>query len=272
MNSAVSRKNSTRVLLPAAVLLLAAACVVPRVEYDREVERASRLERTLQARERELAELERKFRELSANLEHSALEREAFDAERIQLMEELEDQREVLEHASRDLEAERRARRKQESEIVDVRGSYGRLVEQLEAEVAAGQITILNLEGRLQVRALDQILFPVGSTEIRAEGEEVLGKVARELVKIPGNQIVIEGHTDDLPIARACFPSNWELSCARASAVVRFLVEQGIPPERISARGFGPYNPISENADSTGRARNRRIEVVLVPESLPPSE
>lgn len=251
---------------------LAISCVVPRADYDRAVARGDRLEQTLAARERQLATLEKEFRDLSDLAERGSLEVASLDSERIELLEEIEELRVHFEDTRQDLNAERVRREEQDSEIDELRGSYGRLVEELESEVAAGQITIYNLRGRLRVRALDQILFSSGSTTIRQEGREVLGKLAREVSKIPGHRVMVEGHTDDRPISNECFPSNWELSCARASSVVRFLVAQGLPPERVSARGVGAYAPIAENSDAEGRAKNRRIEIVLVPEPPPAAE
>ena len=255
-----------------ACLLLTGGCLVPRADYDRVVERGNQLEQTLSLREQQLATLEREFRDLSDLMERSSLSAESLMSERIELLEEIEDMRQSFDGVRRDLDAERQLRAEQETEIRDLSGSYGRLVEELEAEIAAGQIAIHNLRGHLQVRALDQILFGSGSTEIQPQGREVLGKVAREVVRIPGHRVVVEGHTDDVPIATQCFPSNWELSCARASSVVRFLVEQGLPPERTSARGVGLYAPIAGNSDAPGRASNRRIEIVLVPEPPPDLE
>ena len=250
----------------AACLLLTVACLVPRAEYDRAVARGNQLEQTLGSREQQLASLEKEFRDLSIRAERSSLSLESLDSERIELLEEIEDLRQSLEAARSDFETQRQIRVEQESEILDLRGTYGRLVEELEAEVAAGQIAIHNLRGQLQVRALDQILFGSGSTEIQPQGREVLSKVAHEVAKIPGHRVVVEGHTDDIPIGNQCFPSNWELSCARASSVVRFLIQQGLPPDRISASGAGAYSPIATNTDEAGRASNRRIEIVLVPE------
>ena len=253
-----------------ACLLLTGGCLVPRADYDRAVERGNQLQHALGLREQQLATLEKEFRDLSDRSERSSLSVESLGSERIELLEELEDLRQSLDALHLRFDAQRKLGAEQESEIRDLRGTYGRLVEELEAEIASGQIAIHNLRGQLQVRALDQILFGSGSTEIQPQGRDVLGKVAREVIKIPGHKIVVEGHTDDVPISSQCFPSNWELSCARAASVVRFLVEQGLPPERISARGVGPYAPVAENEDKAGRASNRRIEIVLVPE--PPTD
>ena len=85
------------------------------------------------------------------------------------------------------------------------------------------------------------------------------------LAEFPDRRFQVEGHTDDVPISTERFPSNWELSSARALAVVRLLVEGGISPENVSGAAYGEYQPVASNDDRNGRARNRRIEIVMLP-------
>jgi chemotaxis protein MotB len=115
-----------------------------------------------------------------------------------------------------------------------------------------------------------EVLFASGSDELGAEGREQLGRLARTLneiaVKIPPeiNWVLrIDGHTDQRPINSPRFPSNWELSTARAISVVRFLTEQGVPPARLAATGFAEFQPLDPEADEIGYRRNRRIELKL---------
>lgn len=114
----------------------------------------------------------------------------------------------------------------------------------------------------------DQLLFQSGSAEIQPEGADILAQVAAAVRGLP-NQIAIEGHTDPAPIATAQFPSNWELSTARASSVLRFLVDvAGLDPGRLTASGYADTRPIADNATPEGRAKNRRVEIVVL-NSLP---
>jgi len=114
-----------------------------------------------------------------------------------------------------------------------------------------------------------EVLFDSGSDEVRAECRVVLGQMARPLATLlaaePEQMILIGGHTDNVPIKNARFDSNWELSAARAVAVSRVLVAAGLPPERLTAAGFGEHHPRVANQDELSRRRNRRIEVLLVP-------
>jgi len=116
----------------------------------------------------------------------------------------------------------------------------------------------------LVVRFTGQILFEVGEAEIRNEGRDVLDKVATVLKEMPNN-VMIEGHTDNLPIATEEFPTNWELSTARATEVIKYFIEDpGINPKRLSAAGYSKYRPIKPNNSPENRALNRRVEVVIL--------
>ena len=115
-----------------------------------------------------------------------------------------------------------------------------------------------------------EVLFSTASDELGPEGKDQLERLSQTLkeisVKIPSNInwiLRVDGHTDNVPIHTARFASNWELSTARAISVVKFLIEQGIPPERLAATGFGEYQPIDPRNDEIGRRRNRRIELKL---------
>ncbi|HEY2767739.1 MAG TPA: flagellar motor protein MotB [Solirubrobacteraceae bacterium] len=116
----------------------------------------------------------------------------------------------------------------------------------------------------LVIRVLtDSLLFASGSATIEQQGDPLLSEVA-QLVNVDHvHPIAVEGNTDDVPIQGGTFPSNWELSTARASGVVRFLISHEVDPQRLSATGYADLRPIASNATATGRARNRRVEIVL---------
>lgn len=173
-----------------------------------------------------------------------------------------------------DLARERdRLEREKREKLDEIARTYDGLVEGMKDEVARGRVTISQLRGQLSVNLLDEILFDSGSAAVKAEGRDVLARVGEVLKGIDDKAIVIEGHTDDRRISGELagrFPTNWELSTARATSVVRYLQESvGIPPERLSAVGFGPYRPVGSNDSAEGRARNRRIEIQLVPLESP---
>ena len=254
----------SRVLGVLGVALLLGGCVSTST-YEAERSRAASLTEQLAERDGRIRELEqgvRKMRELEENLE---LSRSSFDSERARLLDEMENQRMAAESLQEQLEQEVAERERQKAELENVSGTYKNLIEQLEGEVQNGNIEVERLRGQLTVRALDQILFDSGSAEIKPRGKKVLAGLADQIKKIEAHTVRVDGHTDDRPISNARFPSNWELSSARAVTVVRFFADQGIPPDRLSVGAYGPFHPLAENSTAEGRKRNRRIEIVLVP-------
>ncbi len=124
-------------------------------------------------------------------------------------------------------------------------------------------LTVREEKNSLHVSLHESILFEKGSADLQAGAQEVLKEVA-EVVKTAGVPVQVEGHTDNLPIRTERFPSNWELSVARAVSVVKSLSEHGVPNERLSAAGYADSRPVASNATEQGRAMNRRTEIILV--------
>lgn len=153
-------------------------------------------------------------------------------------------------------------------EIKKMKKTYEGLVRELKGEIEKGQIKITNIKGKLSVSVAEKIFFGSGKSELKKGGETVLAKVAGVLKNVKGKQIHVEGHTDNIPIGpklRQVYPTNWELSASRALTVVRYLHENGgISPKILSGTGYGSYRPVASNRSRTGRARNRRIEIVLM--------
>jgi chemotaxis protein MotB len=160
------------------------------------------------------------------------------------------------------------AQKAREEKVREVSSTYEQLVDKMKGEIAKGQVTISELQGKLTVNMVDAILFDSGKAEVKPEGLVVLGKVIEILKSVTDKSIRIEGHTDTMPIAGGLaqrYPTNWELSAARAINVARYLQKQTINPATLSAAGFGEFKPVADNATLEGRAKNRRIEIVLVP-------
>ena len=147
-----------------------------------------------------------------------------------------------------------------------MRGLYNvkaEIAEYLEEEELEEEIALEMTEEGLTIRFTGQVLFDLGRAEIRSNALDVLGRIG-EFIGGVDNDVVVEGHTDDWPIRTDEFPSNWELSAARATNVTRYFIEEGdIDPERMSAAGYSEYQPIYPNDTSKNRARNRRVDVVL---------
>lgn len=160
-----------------------------------------------------------------------------------------------------------------EEELAKLQGTYQELEAKMKDEIAKGDIRLSQAGGRIKVDLVDKILFDVGDASISTRGAGVLSRVGAVLANVKDKKIQVSGHTDDLPISerlRDKYPTNWELASARASNVVRFLEEKAnVPGRRLVAAAYGPWEPISSNASERGRARNRRIEIVLTPALAP---
>jgi chemotaxis protein MotB len=173
-----------------------------------------------------------------------------------------EENRQLASH----LEQERTAK---EERLTQMKGTFDELMQKMEAEITRGEITISELQGRLTVNMVERILFDSGKAEIKPEGLKVLKRVGDIVKDTADREIRVEGHTDNVPISprlRQTFPSNWELSTARAANVVHFLRDQvGITGERLAVVGFGEFRPVAENGTIDGRAQNRRIQIILAP-------
>jgi len=155
-----------------------------------------------------------------------------------------------------------------ERALAGVKNTYDSLVSELKQEIKQGEVQITQLKDKLTVNMVEKILFDSGSAVIKKNGTRVLDRVAEILKGLRGQQIKVEGHTDNVPIGPGLaekFPTNWELSTARATTVVRYLQGRGVSPTVLSAEGYADYRPVSPNDSDEGKAKNRRIEIVLIP-------
>ena len=175
----------------------------------------------------------------------------------------------TIEGLKTELQQEKQTVRQKEKEISELDKTRMEIESSLKDQIAQKEIKIEEIEGKLKVTFVDKILFDSGSVMIKPKGQEVLLKLADSFRDNQDQNIAVEGHTDDVQIGSALldrFPTNWELSAARSTAVVRYLQEKGnIAPERLTASGFSFYRPVATNETPEGREQNRRIEIILVP-------
>lgn len=146
--------------------------------------------------------------------------------------------------------------------------AFREMQEAMKAELAGKQVTIQELEGKLTLTMVESILFDSGKAEVKPEGIAALTKVAEVLKTLSDKEVVIAGYTDNVPISgklAKTYPTNWELSTARATSVVKILLEAGVEPGILSVAGYAEYRPVADNATIEGRAQNRRMEIVLIP-------
>ena len=184
----------------------------------------------------------------------------------------LEQQKTSLEQQQADLRKQIDALEQQKAQLMTASqqtlSQYDSLVRNLTEEVKKGELQVRQYKDMLTVDVAEQLFFDSGRANLKDSGKEVLKKVGEALKGYEDKVIRIVGHTDNVPIKTKVFPSNWELSVARATTVVRYLQEVGIPPDRMVASGRAEYQPIAENDTPDGRKKNRRIEITLIDKNL----
>jgi chemotaxis protein MotB len=289
-----------RIVLSFLVVLLAAglsACSVMQGTYQKKVDEADMLAKRLSALERkhddliaenavlkaDLARMTLQNEKLTTDLSYASDQRDKADADKEELDRILRSRSDSLSQSIvelrrkiDDLDAENAKLKEENASLVKAReeqvqkvsSTYESLLEKMKSEISKGQVTISELKGKLTVNMVDSILFDSGKAEVKKGGLEILGKVISILKDVNDKSIRIEGHTDDVPISRALarrYPTNWELSAARAINVARHLQEQGIDPGQLSAVAYGEWKPVATNDTAEGKAKNRRIEIILVP-------
>ena len=203
----------------------------------------------------EIARLQKQASDLEADAARIAREREQLRQEQSQL--------------AATLERERLAK---EEEIARLTRTQEALSKSLQDEISKGNITIQQVRDRLTINMVDRVLFDSGQAQVKPAGMKVLKQVGDVLNQISDKQIRIEGHTDNVPISSKLqdrFKTNWELSTARATTVVRYLIDQGgVDRQYLSAVGYADTHPLASNDSEEGRSSNRRIEIVLYPKDL----
>jgi chemotaxis protein MotB len=155
--------------------------------------------------------------------------------------------------------------RKIEAETKRRNEIYAQFVNRLQSMIDGGQLTVSIDAGRIVINLPNNVLFNSGSANLNSDGQKALAQIGDVLKQFSDRRFQIEGHSDNVPIKSARFPSNWELSTARALSVVHLLTEMGVSPENVSAAGFAEFRPRADNETEEGKQLNRRIEIVMLP-------
>lgn len=144
---------------------------------------------------------------------------------------------------------------------------YEELRSALEELIAKGRIQIQFRKGLMVLVMPSEVLFDSGSAEVHKEGRETLAQVAKALAPVKDRRILVAGHTDNVPVNSASgLSDNWELSNRRALRVLRILVKEGASPGMLGTAGFGQHDPVVENSSDANKKRNRRVELILIPD------
>ena len=147
---------------------------------------------------------------------------------------------------------------------IDLQAIRDLVKQRSDAAGLSGKILVSRDQDRIVIRLSDNLLFPSASADMRDAAKPLLAIVA-EALQETANEVRVEGHTDNIPLATDRYPSNWELSSARATAVLRYLADNlGVSPDRMFSAGYGEYRPIANNITPEGRALNRRADIVIL--------
>lgn len=242
--------------------LLSSGCVM-KARYDRDVlalndQHADEVRRMEVAYDAEQSRARRAERELHES-------RTALDETSHRLTEKMTEAADLQDDMVRMSEALQELAQKQ-ARAAQALDSYQDLVSKFQALIDAGTLEVKVIGGRMVVELATDILFTPGSATLNADGREAISEVALVLASIPEREYQVAGHTDNKPIHTERFPSNWHLGAARAIAVADVLTEAGLAPERLSAASFADFRPANTNRTPEGRAANRRIDIIVVPD------
>ena len=280
----------TFILMVVFLLSIMVGGCVSSSKFEKKVAEADGLNQSLRALQQkydkltaENNDLKDQFKKLNGDFAQLSIQKDKITADRDELdkvlksksdslsktINELRGKTAVLEMENASLkEGVANLKKTKEEEVKSVSKTYENLMQEMKGEIAQGQVAITELKGKLTVDVLDKILFASGEAEVKPEGLAVLQRVIDILKNVKDKAIRIEGHTDNVKIGGALarkYATNWELSAARAINVTRYIQKQGIDPALLASVAYGEYKPVADNSTSEGRAKNRRIAIILQP-------
>jgi chemotaxis protein MotB len=280
----------TFILMVVFLLSVMVGGCVSSSKFEKKVAEADGLNQALQALQQkydkltaENNDLKDQFKKLSGDFAQLSIQKDKITVDRDELDKVLKSKSDSLSKTINELRGKAAAlemenaslkesvanlKKTKEEEVKSVSKTYENLMQEMKGEIAQGQVAITELKGKLTVDVLDKILFASGEAEVKPEGLAVLQRVIDILKNVKDKAIRIEGHTDNVKIGGALarkYATNWELSAARAINVTRYLQKQGIDPALLASVAYGEYKPVADNSTSEGRAKNRRIAIILQP-------
>ena len=254
-------------VLPLLSSMLGAGCVTSGThkakvaELDQALQRENQQKAELDRVNKELADARAKYDnavavigDLKQRLSKLGQNVDELSSERGRLTAGLEDAQKRLEEL------------RQQKAAAEARAAVFRnLVDKLRAMIDAGQLKVTIRNGRMLIVLPNDVLFDSGKTELKPAGKVAVTQVAQVLASMGERRFLVAGHTDNVPIKTSRFPSNWELSTARAVEVARLLVSGGMKPQTLGAAGYAEFDPVAANETPEAKAQNRRIEIILEP-------
>lgn len=243
------RKLSLLSTIAVLGVISATGCGIPKEQHDKVLARNKALQSELDQARKDKESMQVKLGSLEQDLAKVRAK-----------LKELDDLRAALAKSKGAAAALAKLRAK----MAEERALNAKLRAQFRGLISAGQLRIMNVNGRLVIKMANRILFRPGRAKLSRMGRRALKRIAKVLKKIP-RHFQVAGHSDNRPIRKSKYKSNWQLSAIRAVRVVKILREGGVPGNNVSAAAFGPFQPVSTNRTRIGRKLNRRIEITLLP-------
>ena len=233
-----------------------AGCGVSKSEYDSKVQEAAASKQQADAAKAQIAQLQQK---LASDDQQVADLKGTLGMAQAQAI--TDDQKAELDEAKHAIQdAQERGKL-----LDDLQSKFKRMID-------AGHLKVTTRHGRIVLQLHNDVLFATGQADLKPDGKLAIGEIASALKSVSLKRFQVAGHTDSEPITtetKKTYPTNWELSSARAISVVKLLVTDGVEPGVLSAAGYGPYDPVASNGTQDGQSKNRRIEITLVPNVAP---
>lgn len=251
----VSSRRSA--LIAIALAALAGACV-SQSKHDGVVAKLSECNKDRDAAIGKLADLEKSNARLLTKSEDLEAKLKTEREESRQLRADFETKLQTTKIELRELRKLRADAEKRAAQFRQLNAKFRQMI-------SSGKIKVYWRHGRMIVGMPSHVLFPSGKAQLSRWGERTLAAVAHKLKDLTNRRFLVAGHTDNVPIGRALFADNWELSAMRALEVTRFLIKQGMSPRNLAIAGYGEYDPMRPNYSAWGRKLNRRIELILMP-------
>lgn len=226
-------------------------------------------DRTIEANKNLVAANAQENQKLSLELEHQKMELDQREVQLEKLKQELSKDRKQIESLRQNLEE----REKRVNELEDLMSKKDEAVRQLKDKItnallnfSDAELQIEQKDGKIYVSMSEQLLFKSGRTDVDPKGQEALHNIASVLSKNPEIDILVEGHTDNVPMnPNGAIKNNWQLSVLRATSIVQIMINNQVNPKQVLASGRGEHYPVATNETPEGRAKNRRTEIILTP-------
>ena len=235
-------RRPIHILIPMILALLVIGCGIPKDKHNAVLKDLQTCKGELSKTKKGLAATEDERNKLKSNLDSLSADRDAL-AKRLGAT-----KKEIAELRKARQAAEARSK------------VFKDLMKRLQSMISSGKLKVEIRKGRMIVKMSDKILFDPAKTKLKDDGKEALKQLAAVFKDIGNRDFLVAGHTDNVPIKTRKFPSNWDLSAARAVEVVKFLQNEGVDPKHLGAAGFSEHDPVGDNSLDDGRRANRRID------------